>query len=262
MADLPPPLRFSVCVENVFSDMPFEQRLEHITSHGFSAFEFRTRDRRDMNITLALQVALRLEAVAFVGSTASLVDPSERVKFQSDITRAASLAVDLSCENLIVHSGKSLPGVPREVQHQNIIDALNSVKDIAKDADVKILLEPLNEIDYPGTFLVSSDEGFDIVRTVNDPLIRLLFDVYNQQISEGNLSKRLINNLELIGHIHVADVPGGHEPGTGEINYRYLLRLLRRHGYRGYIGLDFMPRVDSNTSLRAMRALIQQLEES
>jgi hydroxypyruvate isomerase len=71
----------------------------------------------------------------------------------------------------------------------------------------------------------------------------------------------LIKNLNLIGHIHVADVPGRHEPGTGEINYRYLFKLLRKHGYRGYIGLDYIPLADSNTSLRAMRAMIQQLEE-
>jgi len=261
MADRSPSLRFSVCVENIFAEMPFEQRLEHITSHGFSAFEFQTRDRRDMNITLALQVALRLEAVAFVGSTASLVDPSQRAQFESDMTRAAALAVDLSCENLIVHSGPALPDVPRETQHQTIVETLQSVTDIANDADVTILLEPMNDMDHPGTYLTSSDEGFDIIRAVNNDSVRLLFDIYNQQISEGNISKRLISNLDLIGHIHVADVPGRHEPGTGEINYRYLFKLLRKHGYRGYIGLDFIPRLDSNTSLKAMRAMIQQLEE-
>lgn len=261
MADLPP-FRFSVCVENIFDEMPFEQRLEHICSHGFTAFEFHTRDRRDMNITLALQVALRLEAVAFVGSKASLVDPTQRKQFQDDMTRAAALAVDLSCENLIVHSGPVLPDTSRDVQHTNIVEGLLSVVDIANDADVTILLEPLNDMDFPDTYLTSSDEGFDIIRQVNSPSVRLLFDVYNQQISEGNLSRRLISNLDLIGHIHIADVPGRHEPGTGEINYRYILRLLRKHGYRGYIGLDFVPRVDSNASLRAMRALIDQIEQA
>jgi len=259
MADLPS-LRFSVCVENIFDDMPFEQRLEHISSHGFTAFEFWKRDRRDMNITLALQVALRLEAVAFIGSSASLVDPDQRKKFQDDIIRAAALAVDLSCENLIVHSGPALPEIERDVQRTSIVEALRSVVDIANDADVTLLLEPLNAIDYPETFLTSSDEGFGIIREVNSPSVRLLFDIYNQQISEGNLSRRLISNLDLIGHIHVADVPGRHEPGTGEINYRYIFRLLRKHGYRGYIGLDFVPRVDSNASLRAVRAMVDQLE--
>jgi hydroxypyruvate isomerase len=260
MADLPP-LRFSVCVEHIFDDMPFEQRLEHILVHGFSAFEFRSRNRRDMNITLALKTALRLDLIAFVGSESSLVDPAEREQFQNDITRAASLAVDLSCDNLIVHSGSMLSEVPRAEQRESIIEGLRSVVEVANDAGVTLLLEPLNRLDFPGIYLTSADEGFDIIREVNSPNVKLLFDIYNQQISEGNLSSRLIKNLNLIGHIHVADVPGRHEPGTGEINYRYLFKLLRKHGYRGYIGLDYIPLADSNTSLRAMRAMIQQLEE-
>lgn len=255
-----PPLRFSVCVEKIFEDLPFEQRLEHITAHGFSAFEFWKRERRDMNITLALMVALRLDAVAFVGSYTPLVDPAKHPQFVSDITRAASLAVDLSCENLIVYSGPSLSSVPREQQHTSIVEGLRSVVAIAKDAGVTILLEPLNQIDNPGYYLNSADEGFQIIREVNDPAVRLLFDVYEQQMSEGNLSTRLFKNLDLVGHIHVADVPGRNEPGTGEINYRYIFKMLRKHGYRGYIGLDYKPQMDSNTSLKAMRALIQHIE--
>ncbi len=260
MADLP--YRFSVCIEKIYEDLPFEQRLEHITSHGFNAFEFWKRDRRDMNITQALKLALKLDVIAFVGSNTSLVDPAQRPKFVNEITRAASLAVDLSCENLIVYSGTALPNVPREQQRDSIVEGLKSVLDIANDAGVTLLLEPLNHIDFPNTFLTSSDEGFDIIRALGSPNVRLLFDIYNQQTSEGNLSTRLVKNLNLIGHIHVADVPGRHEPGTGEINYRYLLRLLRKHNYRGYIGLDYIPLTDSNTSLKAMRAMIQQLEET
>jgi hydroxypyruvate isomerase len=260
MADSPP-LRFSVCIEKIFEDMPFEQRMEHVKDHGFSAFEFSGRDRRDMNITLALKMALKLDLIAFLGSTTSLVDPSLRPQFESDITRAASLAVDLSCDNLIVHSGPALAGVPREQQHQSIVEGLQAVIETIRDAGVTLLLEPLNPIDAPNVFLTSSDEGFDIIRTVNDPNVRLLFDVYNQQISEGNLSARMIKNLDLIGHIHVADVPGRREPGTGEINYKYIFKLLRRHGYRGYIGLDYIPQTNSKISLEAMRMMIKQLEE-
>jgi hydroxypyruvate isomerase len=256
-----PPLRFSVCIEKIFDSMPFEQRLEHIVAHGFSAFEFSSRDRRDMNITLALKVALRLDAVAFVGSTASLADPAQRSQFESDITRAASLAVDLSCENLIVHSGPSVPGMSHEEQRNSIIEGLRSVVAIANDAGVTLLLEPLNNVDNPENFLTSSDDGFDIIREINSPNVRLLFDIYEQQISEGNISKRLIKNLDLIGHIHVADVPGRAEPGTGELNYRYIFKLLRKLGYRGYIGLDYTPRADSNLSLKTVRSLIQQLED-
>lgn len=252
-----PSLRFSVCVETIFRGMPFEQRLEHVVAQGFSAFEFWHRDGKDMNITLALAHALRLNVSAFVGSTASLVDPSQRGKFVDDITRSAGLAVDLSCDNLIVHSGPALPGMSRAQQLDSIVAGLSEVAVIAADAGVKIVLEPLNPFDHPGTFLTSSDEGFALIREVNSPHIRLLFDVYHQQISEGNLSKRISENLDLIGHIHVADVPGRHEPGTGEINYEHIFGLLREQGYRGYVGLEYIPLVDSEASLRAVRAMGQ-----
>lgn len=256
-----PPLRFSVCIERIFDDMPFEQRMEHVKDQGFSAFEFAGRERRDMNITLALKMALKLDLVAFEGSTASLVDPAQRAQFENDITRSASLAVDLSCDNLIVHSGPALPGVPREQQRRNIIEALQSVIPIIRDAGVTLLLEPLNPFDFPHTYLTSSDEGFEIIRTINHPNVRLLFNIYHQQMTEGNLSNRMVKNLDLIGHIHAADVPGRREPGTGEINYKYLFKLLRRHGYRGYIGLDYIPQTNSRVSLEAMRMMIKQLEE-
>lgn len=255
-----PPFRFSVCIEKIFDQLPFEQRLEHILVHGFPAFEFWSRDRRDMNITLALQVALRLNAVAFVGSTASLVDPGQRTQFESDITRAAALAVDLSCENLIVHSGPALPDVPRETQYATMIETLRSVVDIAHDADLTILVEPLNPIDNPGNFLTSSDEGFQVVRDINDPNLRLLFDVYEQQMSEGNLIARLTQNIDLIGHVHLADVPDRGEPGTGEINFQAILKALYDHGYRGYIGLDYTPKRDPASSLRAVRELLDRIE--
>lgn len=252
-----PSLRFSVCIETMFLDMPFEQRMEHVAAIGFSAFEFWKRDGRDMNITLALKMALKMEVSAFVGSYASLVDPSQHKQFENDIMKAAALAVDLSCANLIVYSGDTLPDVSREEQHANIVTALRAVEPIAQDADVTLVLEPRNTLDFPGNYLTSSDEGFEIIRAVNSPGVRLLYNVYHQQISEGNLSARIEQNLDLIGHIHVADVPGHHEPGTGEINYEYIFSLLREKNYRGFVGLEYHPLVDSSASLRAVRAMGQ-----
>ncbi|MFP4439785.1 MAG: TIM barrel protein, partial [Chloroflexaceae bacterium] len=137
-----PPLRFAVCIETIFRDMPFEQRLEHIMAQGFSAFEFWQRDGKDMNITLALKMALRLDLCAFVGSTAPLTDPAQRSKFLDDITRAAGLAVDMSCENLIVYSGPAMRNVPRIRQRESIIEGLREAAPIAADADVRLVLEP------------------------------------------------------------------------------------------------------------------------
>lgn len=252
-----PPLRFSVCIETLFTNKPFEQRLEYVADLGFPAFEFWTRQGKDMNITLALKAALRLEVAAFGASSASMVDPAQRQQFLGDVTRAASLAVDLACANLIVASGPAMPGVPREEQRWHLVDVLKEAAETAADADVVLVLEPLNQRDHPGTFLSSSDEGFAIVREVGSPNVKLLFDIYHQQISEGDLTRRLVDNLDLIGHIHVADVPGRHEPGTGEINYEHLFGILREQKYKGFVGLEYFPRVDAAASLKAVRALSQ-----
>jgi hydroxypyruvate isomerase len=252
-----PPLRFSVCVETLFKEKPFEQRLEYVHDLGFPAFEFWSRQGKDMNITLALKMALRLEVSAFIGSSASLVDPAQRQQFLTDINRAAALAFDLSCANLIVTSGPALPDVPREQQQAQMIETLQAAAETASDADVALVLKPLNQRDFPGTFLSSSDEGFAIVRAVGNPNVRLCFDLYHQQISEGDLSWRLTENLNLIGHIQVADVPGRNEPGSGEINFEHIFGLLQELGYKGFVGLEYTPRVDATASLRAVRALSQ-----
>lgn len=252
-----PPLRFSVCVETLFKEKPYEQRLEYVADAGFHAFEFWTRQGKDMNITLALKMALRLELSAFVGSTASLVDPAQRQQFMTEITRAAALAVDLSCANLIVTSGTALPDLPREEQYKRMVEALQEAAETAADADLVLVLEPLNQLDHPGVFLSSSDEGFAIIREVGSPHVKLCFDCYHQQISEGNLTQRITSNLDLIGHIHVADVPGRNEPGTGEINYEHIFGVLRESGYKGFVGLEYYPRFDAIASLKAVRALSQ-----
>jgi hydroxypyruvate isomerase len=99
------------------------------------------------------------------------------------------------------------------------------------------------------------DEAATIVRALDSPNVQLCFNVYHQQISEGNLSKRLVDYLPLIAHVQVADVPGRHEPGSGEINYEHIFGLLREQSYAGYIGLDYVPLLDPIAGLRAVRSL-------
>ncbi len=252
------PLRFSVCIETIFTGMPFEQRLEHIADMGFQSFEFVTRQGKDMNITQALSSLLRLTVSAFQGSVASLVDPSQRPQLLNDITRAASLAVDLSCAHLIVHSGPEVPGISHREQRAHLIEGLWQASEIAADADVTLVLEPLNLVDHPGEYLHSFDEGFQIIREINDPHVRLLFDVYHQHMSGGDPLAQLRNHLDLIGYIQIADAPGRHEPGTGDINFAPIFKLLRERAYPGYIGLEYTPLIDSAASLNAVLAMSQR----
>jgi len=124
------------------------------------------------------------------------------------------------------------------------------------------VLEPLNvHVDHPGYFLNHSALGFELVRAVGSPYIRLLFDIYHMQVMEGNIIQSLTGNLDVIGHVHVADVPGRHEPGTGELHYGNIFRALRQAGYDRYVGFEFEPTVASEQAAATSLALLRGLEE-
>jgi len=121
-------------------------------------------------------------------------------------------------------------------------------------------MEPLNTmVDHAGYFLASTDEGFEFIRRIGSPAVKLLFDIYHQQITEGNLINNITRHVDLIGYLHVADVPGRHEPGTGEINYLNVLRAAKGAGYTGLVGLEYEPSGEPMASLKACRQLFDQV---
>jgi hydroxypyruvate isomerase len=150
------------------------------------------------------------------------------------------------------------PELSEEEKRKSVLEGLKSLAPYAETAGVILVLEPLNTlVDHAGYWLNRSQAGIDLVKTVNSPNIRLLFDIYHQQITEGNLIERITHNLEWIGHIHVADVPGRHEPGTGEINYANIFARLRSADYQGYVGLEFSPTVASEKAAAEALKLIK-----
>ena len=125
---------------------------------------------------------------------------------------------------------------------------------MAESENMTLLLEPLNtKIDHPGYSLNHSIQAFEIVRRIGSPHLKVLYDVYHMQIMEEDLIATLEANLGEIGHIHVADVPGRHEPGTGEINYVNIARMLRTAGFDGCIGLECFPQESSEQAIEAFR---------
>ena len=172
------------------------------------------------------------------------------------MTETINAAVKLNCRQVVAVSGNERSDVERYTQHLNIVKALSRVAPIAEDAGVTIVLEPLNIlVDHMGYYLVTSKEGFDVIREVGSPNVKLLFDVYHQQISEGNVINNIKNNIDLIGHIHLGDVPGRREPGTGEINYRNVFKAICEAGYTKYAALECGLTTDLDTGVKNMRAL-------
>jgi hydroxypyruvate isomerase len=120
---------------------------------------------------------------------------------------------------------------------------------LAADAGVTLLIEPLNAMDFPACVLHGPSEAMGIIGQVNHPQVKLQFDVYHAQMTEGNLINSITNCLPNIGHIQIADVPGRHQPGTGKIDYPATFDLLRKLNYSGFVGLEYRPSNDSDSSL-------------
>jgi hydroxypyruvate isomerase len=159
----------------------------------------------------------------------------------------------LQCNRLIVLTGNKVPGLSPQEHHASCVEGLKKAADLAAAKNVQILLENIDPEENPKYFLTSVAEGFEIVREINSPHVRFLYDFFHEQISEGNLIEKLEKNIDFVGLVHIADVPGRHEPGTGEIHYPNIYRKLAQLKYDRYVAMEFLPTGDPVTSLSAAR---------
>jgi len=251
-------MKFSVCIEMIFRELPFPERIDAVAEAGYPAFEFWGWRTKDLDEILERKRKYGLDVAAFgVDHEGRLVDYSTKDKFISGLKDSLEAAHKLECPTLLVTVGNEIKGVPRKRQHESIVKCLEEAAGLAEEADVTLVLEPLNIlVDHKGYYLYSSLEGFEIVREVNSPHVKLLYDIYHQQIMEGNLIDTITKNIDFIGHFHAADVPGRHEPGTGEINCVNVFRSIENTRYNGYVGLEFKPLRSSKEALRRVMNLI------
>lgn len=166
------------------------------------------------------------------------------------------VANELGITNLIVVTGQERMDASREEQHNNIVTALKKAACVVEKENMNLVLEPLNVlINHKGYYLATSKEGFEIIKEVNSPKVKLLFDIYHQQITEGNLLSNILGNIDLIGHFHVADTNGRHEVGTGEINYKNIFKAIEKTNYDGFVGLEYSPILHTQDTIRDLLKL-------
>ena len=258
--------KLSVMLWTVFRNMPFEQRLEKVAEAGYQAVElvneFEHWQAADFSRAAARCRSLGMTFDATAGLSAGIADPAQRGKFLEEVGQMLPVMEKLECRSLIVLSGNAVPGLSREAQHQSCIEGLQRAADLAAPHGVTLLLENIDPEENPKYYLTSSREGFEIVRQLNRPNVRFLYDLYHQQIAEGNLIETLERNFAGLGLVHVADVPGRHQPGTGEINFANIYRKLAQLHYSGYMATEFLPQGDPVAELaRARRQAISSWHE-
>ncbi len=199
--------------------------------------------------------------VANKGVTApgcGLVNPAEREDFLNQINLAVDAAKKVECKTLVVLTGNELGGMPRSEQMANAVQALRDAAPVLEKNGMTAVVEVLNTyVDHAGYFLYYVRDGAELVDRVGSPNVKLLFDIYHVQIMEGNLIAQIRANIDRIGHFHIGDVPGRHEPGTGEINYRNVFKAIYELGdrYTGYAALEYGPLAPLEQNLAAMREL-------
>nr|MDO8134028.1 TIM barrel protein [Candidatus Njordarchaeum guaymaensis] len=251
--------KFSVCVEMIFSHLPFLERLEKVKDVGISAFEFWGWSNKDVDAIAEKKRKLGLTSSSFVVDPlskdpmyrASITESNVKEMFVSTVEASVKVAKKLDCKKLMIAGlGAPAPDLTRSQQLKNAISNLKAVAPLLEESGVTLLIEPVNPVNHKGFFLRKSAEGAYIVREVGSPNVKMLYDFYHQQLTEGNLIGNAREYFDLIGFFHVGDVPGRHEPGTGEINYRNIFRFLDESGYRDYISLEFMPTDDHSEAIR------------
>ncbi|MCU0960721.1 MAG: TIM barrel protein [Pirellulaceae bacterium] len=250
--------RLAVCIDALFTDLPFEQRLARVKAAGVDAFEFWGWRGRDMDRLARMREELGMEVAGFACDTGGpLVAPGSAQRIMAPLRDTLATARKLGCRQIIAQVGNELQDIPRAQQHENCVEAFRAAAPLCEDAGVTLSIETLNVlVDHKGYYLATSEEGFRMVDAVGSPHVRLLFDVYHQQITEGNLIANITANIGKIAHFHVADVPGRHQPGTGEINYVNVFRAIAATGFAGFLGLEMWPTVDHTQAIRESISLL------
>jgi len=254
------PLRFSVNLNLFFKEQPLPRRIARAAALGFHEVEFWGWWDEDLAAIAEEAKQHGVRIAGFCTKFVSLVDRNRHPEYLEGLRQSLETARRLDCPMLISQVGQELPGLPREAQHQALIDGLRLAAPLLEKAGVTLTIEPLNLlIDHKGYYLSRSDEAFEIVRQVGSPRVKVLFDVYHQQITEGNLINNIRSGAEWIGHYHIAGHPGRGEIGSGEIDYRNVLRAIAETGYRGSIGIELTAKGTDEAALKEVLELSRGL---
>jgi len=251
------PFKISVMLWTVFEKLPFEQRLEKVHEAGYRAVqlvgEYRKWSENDFRRANAKRRELGLTFDCTAGLKHSAGDPRARDAFLEDVRNELKIMERIECPGLIIMSGNVIPGLSPQAQHQSCVESLKRAAELVEGKDVTLYLETIDLEENPHYYLWSVAEAFKVIGEVNHPRVKFLYDFYHAQISGGNLIALLERNADKLGLVHIADVPGRHEPGTGEINYLNIYKKLAELKYHRYVAMEFIPAGDPVKTLAAAR---------
>ncbi len=238
----------------------FEQKLEIASGAGCDAVELVgehlawSPEQAAQMKKLAASLKLRMSTISAMPNwgkePVSMVDPAQRSSMLKEVAREIEWAKRLEIPQLLLMSGNAISGHTFDDQFASMLEGTKRAGDLAAKAGVTLIIEPLNnKVDHKGFFLASCVDGLRMVKEAGTPHVKLLFDIYHEQVQAGNVIRTLTAAASSVNVFHIADNPGRHEPGTGEMNYANIYRAIAKAGYQNYVTMEYLPTGDAAASL-------------
>ncbi len=248
-------MRFCVPIPCFFGKMDFADAIRKVHELGFDAVETYNWKVLDVDSVVAALEETGVELMSMCTSEFNLTDPEKRELWLAGLKESCEAANRLGVKRLITQVGNDT-GAPRADQHASIVAGLKAGIPILEEHGVTVMIEPLNTlVDHKGYYLWSAVEAFEIVREVDHPSVKVVFDIYHQQVMEGNIIPNITRNLDCIAHLHGAGHPGRNELQLGENDYRVIIAAVDNAGYTGALGLEYSPRLDPVESLMEVKRI-------
>ena len=239
-------LRYACELNWLEKELTLAQRLDLFHQHGFRAVEYNGLLRHAPAEVAEIRKQLDARAMdfgIFVANpggwkTAGVVDPAQHAAFLEEIKKSLEYHKLIRNKSATTLTGPALPGVSRSTQRRSCVAGLQKAAELLAGSELALVVEPLNHIDHPGFFMTRADELAEVIDRVGSPNVRMLYDFYHLQVTQGNLIRDFLQYYDLIGYVQTGDVPGRKEPGTGETNYRNVFKAVHDKGYRGIVGME------------------------
>jgi hydroxypyruvate isomerase len=239
-------LRYACELNWLDKELTIPQRLDLFHKHGFTAVEYNGLQRHPLSEVEQIRKELdarRMDFGIFIANPggwnrAGVVDPAQHPAFLDEVRKTIEYHKVIANKSVTTLTGPALPGVSRSTQRRSCVLGLKKAAELLAGTELALVVEPLNHIDHPGFFMTRADELAEVVAQVASPNVRMLYDFYHLQVTQGNLIRDFLLYYDLIGYVQTGDVPGRKEPGTGETNYRNVFRAIYEKGYRGIVGME------------------------
>ncbi len=249
-------MNVSINIDFVYDGVDSIKAIKEIKSLGYNFIEICFTDKKDLTEIKNVCEQEKVSVLLMLSDLIGLTDAKNKETFIELTKKKVEQAKSLGCKQIIIASGDFMEDISHEEQLKNMEIGIRELLPLFEKEGMTMLIEPINnKVDHPEAGLWSSKEGFDMARRINSPNVKVLFDIYHMQVMEGDVTRTMIDNIDLIAHVHCAGSPGRNEPFGSELDYVSIIKLLQKAGYSGGVGIEYKPLMDTKEGLGIIRKM-------